>query len=182
MGLEHFAEIRPQYECGTEHGEGPRSREAAPFRILLELLAALALVAWDMARLDRQPHFCTQMNDAGFQFDHVKSHVDEPKFPNINSTHYYVLINYTVQLYTSTADRCIQDVSLTRIPICISCFREMWPQLAANRAAWRETLRLGYPAIRQSKRIAQRPRAQIPAALMPRARRTPLADIGNACD
>jgi hypothetical protein len=59
--------------------------------------------------------------------------------------------------------------------------REMWPQLAANRAAWRETLRLGHPAIRQSKRIAQRPRAQLPAALMPRARRPLLADTGGAC-
>ena len=31
----------------------------------------------------------------------------------------------------------------------------MWPRLAADRGARRETLRLGYPAIRHSKRIAQ---------------------------
>ena len=46
--------------------------------------------------------------------------------------------------------------------------RETWPQLAADRGAWRETLRLGYPAIRRSNRIAQRPRAHLPAALQPR--------------
>ena len=34
---------------------------------------------------------------------------------------------------------------------------EMWPKLAADRAAWKETLRLGHPAIRQSLRIARRP-------------------------
>jgi hypothetical protein len=49
--------------------------------------------------------------------------------------------------------------------------RETWPQLAADRGAWRATLRLGYPAIRRSKRIAQRPRAQLPAALQPRPSR-----------
>jgi hypothetical protein len=52
--------------------------------------------------------------------------------------------------------------------------RDMWPQLAANRGAWRETLRLGRPAIRQSKRIAQRPRAQLPSPLRRRPRPTPM--------
>ena len=42
---------------------------------------------------------------------------------------------------------------------------DTWPQLAADRALWSETLRLGYPAIRRSRRIAQRPRARLPAAL-----------------
>jgi hypothetical protein len=48
--------------------------------------------------------------------------------------------------------------------------RATWPELAADRSAWRETLRLGYPAIRRSKRIAGKPRAQLPAALLPRSR------------
>ena len=59
--------------------------------------------------------------------------------------------------------------------------RELWPQLAANRPAWRETLRLGHPAIRQSKQIAQRPRAQLPAVLIPRARRPLQANTDDAC-
>ena len=42
---------------------------------------------------------------------------------------------------------------------------DTWPELAADRALWSETLRLGYPAIRRSRRIAQRPRVQLPAAL-----------------
>jgi hypothetical protein len=46
--------------------------------------------------------------------------------------------------------------------------RETWTQLAADRNAWRETLRLGYPAIRRSTRIAMRPRLELPAALKPR--------------
>ena len=50
---------------------------------------------------------------------------------------------------------------------------EMWPQLAADRGTWRETLRLGHPAIRKSKRIAQRPRAQLPSPLRRRQRPTP---------
>ena len=45
---------------------------------------------------------------------------------------------------------------------------DTWHELAAERGVWRETLRLGYPAIRRSTRIAKRPRAQLPAALMPR--------------
>ena len=48
--------------------------------------------------------------------------------------------------------------------------RETWTELAADRHTWRETLRLGQPAIRRSTRIAQRPRMQLPAALRPRAR------------
>ena len=32
---------------------------------------------------------------------------------------------------------------------------ETWPQLAADRTAWRATLHLGYPAIRRSGRIAR---------------------------
>jgi hypothetical protein len=47
---------------------------------------------------------------------------------------------------------------------------ETWPDLAADRSAWRETLRLGQPAIRRSTRIAQRPRTQLPAALRPHPR------------
>ena len=34
---------------------------------------------------------------------------------------------------------------------------EMWSRLAADKQVWRETLRLGYPAIRKSLRIARRP-------------------------
>ena len=45
-----------------------------------------------------------------------------------------------------------------------------WTELAADRPAWRETLRLGQPTIRRSIRIAQRPRAQLPPALRPRPR------------
>ena len=45
--------------------------------------------------------------------------------------------------------------------------------LAADRCAWRETLRLGYPAIRRSARIAGRPRTELPAALKPRTRPPP---------
>ena len=45
---------------------------------------------------------------------------------------------------------------------------DTWHELAAERGVWRETLRLGYPAIRRSVRIAKRPRAQLPAALIPR--------------
>ena len=41
---------------------------------------------------------------------------------------------------------------------------------SADRGAWRETLRLGYPAIRRSTRIAARPRVQLPTALQPRPR------------
>ena len=52
--------------------------------------------------------------------------------------------------------------------------REMWHHLAEDRGAWRETLRLGHPAIRRSTRIAQRPRAQLPAELVPRVRRQPM--------
>jgi hypothetical protein len=47
---------------------------------------------------------------------------------------------------------------------------ETWADLATDRPAWRETLRLGQPAIRRSTRIAKRPRAQLPSALRPRAR------------
>ena len=32
----------------------------------------------------------------------------------------------------------------------------LWPDLAADRQAWAETLRLGRPAIRRSVRVAQR--------------------------
>ena len=47
---------------------------------------------------------------------------------------------------------------------------ETWTELAADRPIWRETLRLGQPAIRRSTRIAQRPRMQLPPALRPRPR------------
>lgn len=40
--------------------------------------------------------------------------------------------------------QCTGQVSVFHID------RETWPQLAANRDAWRETVRLGYPAICQS--------------------------------
>jgi len=40
---------------------------------------------------------------------------------------------------------------------------DTWQDLAADRHL---TLRLGEPAIRRSRRIAQRPRAQLPAALL----------------
>ena len=49
--------------------------------------------------------------------------------------------------------------------------RDTWTTLAADRSVRRETLRLGYPAIRRSKRIAQNPRTIAPAALLPRCRR-----------
>ena len=51
--------------------------------------------------------------------------------------------------------------------------RETWHELAADedRAAWRDTLRLGYPAIRRSKRIAQRGRTELPEALRRKPRR-----------
>lgn len=42
---------------------------------------------------------------------------------------------------------------------------DSWHELAADRNVWRETLRLGHPAIRRSQRIAKRPRAQLPTAL-----------------
>ena len=48
--------------------------------------------------------------------------------------------------------------------------QETWPELAADRSAWRATLRLGQPAIRRSTRIAQRPRTQLPPALRPHPR------------
>ena len=48
--------------------------------------------------------------------------------------------------------------------------QETRPELAADRSAWRETLRLGEPAIWRSARIAQRPRTQLPPALRPRPR------------
>ena len=57
--------------------------------------------------------------------------------------------------------------------------RETWHELAADRPVWRETIRLGYPAIRRSKRIAGKPRAQLPAALQPRTR-APLAPLTAA--
>ena len=47
---------------------------------------------------------------------------------------------------------------------------ETWPDLASDRSVWRETLRLGQPAIRRSTRIARGPRPQLPAALRPRPR------------
>ena len=46
--------------------------------------------------------------------------------------------------------------------------REIWPQMAADRALWRDSIALGRPVIRQSKRLAQKPRSQLPAALLPR--------------
>ena len=49
--------------------------------------------------------------------------------------------------------------------------REIWPQMAADRDLWRETLKLGRPAVRQSKRLALKPRAELPAALQKRTRR-----------
>ena len=48
--------------------------------------------------------------------------------------------------------------------------RDLWPQMAADRSLWRDSLALGRPAIRQSKRLAQKPRAELPAALRPRNR------------
>ena len=60
--------------------------------------------------------------------------------------------------------------SLSKALDQFSIDRTTWQELAADRSAWRETLRLGYPAIRRSKRIAGKPRAQLPAALLPRSR------------
>ena len=40
-----------------------------------------------------------------------------------------------------------------------SIARDMWTAYAADRGTWRETLRLGYPAIRRSRRIAARTHA-----------------------
>ena len=37
---------------------------------------------------------------------------------------------------------------------------ETWVDLAADRPVWRETLRLGQPAVRRSGRIARRPHTQ----------------------
>ena len=44
---------------------------------------------------------------------------------------------------------------------------ETWPALAADRGLWRQTIKLGQPAIRRSQRIAQRPRATLPQGLLP---------------
>ena len=48
-----------------------------------------------------------------------------------------------------------------------------WHELAADKELWKESLRLGRPAIRRSVRIAARPRAQLPAGLRP-AHRPPV--------
>ena len=48
--------------------------------------------------------------------------------------------------------------------------REFWPQMAADRALWRESLDLGRPAQRQSKRLAKKGRSELPEALKKRAR------------
>lgn len=45
----------------------------------------------------------------------------------------------------------------------------VWPELAMDRTVWRETLRRGEPALRRSARAAARPRAQLPASLLPRS-------------
>ena len=58
--------------------------------------------------------------------------------------------------------------------------RDTWPELAADRAAWRDTLRLGYPAIRRSKRIAQHGRAELPEALRRKPRRAAVRDGAEA--
>lgn len=55
--------------------------------------------------------------------------------------------------------------------------RDTWPTLAADRGLWRETLRLGYPAVRRSKRVAMRPRVELPLALQPRRTQTQTAQI-----
>ena len=60
--------------------------------------------------------------------------------------------------------------------------RTTWQELAADRSAWRETLRLGYPAIRRSKRIAGKPRAQLPAALLPRSRALAPLTARSGCE
>ena len=57
--------------------------------------------------------------------------------------------------------------------------RDTWPELAADRAAWRDTLRLGYPAIRRSKRIAQHGRAELPEALRRKPRRAAVRGWGG---
>ena len=47
---------------------------------------------------------------------------------------------------------------------------DKWHELAQDRVWWSETLRLGRPATRRSRRIAARPRTQLPHALRPRPR------------